>query len=260
MKTKYLVCILLLIVGLLLSCAKDEPEGKDTIPPSKVNLIPHLGDPGDRDNQGELIGWLTDHNNGIDAEPGSINNWIKIEWDGEPLNRDGDIHRIEVHRFNELGDSAIVDIINYDPDTTSYIDRFSGYEEPVIYQWWSYYIIPYDEADNYTPSDTVSYYLIEKPIIVEPADNASFSLTEEINFTWQGPEGYRYRLVFFNTDNTAAAAVDIPEYMGFEYSCSGGELGLIPGTYKWRVDAFKTITADRPDGGSESDERQITFD
>lgn len=256
MKTKYLVYILLLIVGLLLSCAKDEPEGKDTIPPSKVSLIPHLGDPGDRDDQGELIG-LTDYNNGIDAEPGSRNNWIKIEWDGEPLNMDGDIHRIEVHRFNELGDSAIVDIISYDPDVTSYIDRFSGYEEPVIDQWWSYYIIPYDEADNYTLSDTVSYYLIEKPIIVEPADNAGFSLTDEITFRWQGPEGYRYRLVFFNTDNTAAAAVDI--YEGSEYSCSGRELGLFPGTYTWRVDAFKTITADRPDGGSESDEQQITF-
>jgi hypothetical protein len=257
MKMKNLVCILLLIVGILFSCTKDELEGKDLIPPSKVHLVPHQGDPGDRDDQGNLIGW-TDINNGIDAVPGEMNNWIKIEWDGGPLAMDGDIHRIEVRRFNDMGDSVIVDIIDYDSDVVSYIDRSLEYEEVVTDQWWSYYIIPYDEADNFTPSDTVSYYLIEKPWINAPNDNLTFSLSDTVTFRWSGNGDFRYRIVFFNDDGTAAAAKDI--YHELEYTCRGSDLeGLREGRYTWRVDAFKPITAGMPEGGSESDERQITF-
>ena len=253
---KVIIFILnVIILFVLLCCSYDEPESKDKIPPSKVNLIPHRCDPGDP------TGCIyTDKNNGIDpVQSGNLNNnWMKIQWDGTDLEKDGDIHHIDVYRYSEYGDSALVGIIEpYHPDSTKYIDKFINYEGEVIQRTWSYYIIPYDKADNFTDSDTVSYKLIDKPGLQSPDDNYECSVTDSITFSWFGPSNYSYRILFFDLSHNLQFAKDL---IPGETECNipeileNSEFSPIPEqTYIWRIDAFDGV------GGSESEERKIKF-
>jgi len=219
--------------------------------PSKVTMTPHKCDPGDPGCA------YTDRNNGIDAYPaGSLNyNWMKIQWDDTPLQKDGDIHHIEVWRFNEYGDTTFVEQIPFIPDSSTYYDKFIGYEEPVIQKTWSYFIIPFDEAGNSTNSDTVSYRLIEVPGLQAPINNGTFPVNESIDFSWVGLD-YPYRILFYDMTHSLVYSEDlIPGETSFNIS----EIDFVPipgYSYIWRIDAFFIVGEAV---GSESEERLIHF-
>jgi len=251
MKTSTII-LFLMILFTFLCCSYDEPEQQDTIPPSKAHLTPHLCDPGDPSGCA-----YTDKSNGIDAvQSGNLDyNWMKIQWDGTELAQDGDIHHIDVYRYfygaENPEDTVLVATIPYQRDSTQFVDTFEGVET-VAQQTWFYFIVPYDEADNFTNSDTVSYKLINKPGLLHPADDSLFSITDTITFSWFGPADYSYRILFFNQSHDLLYAQDINElYCNIVPSDLEG---LIPTLVAfWRIDAFDGV------GGSESEERCITF-
>ncbi len=252
---KWLYAILLILIVIIsFGCSYDEAENKDPIPPSKVEMTPHLGDPGDPGCA------YTDRNNGIDAySAGNFNNnWMKIQWNDTPLQKDGDIDHIDIWRFNEYGDTAYVEQIRFIPDSSTYYDKFIGVVN-VIQRTWSYFIIPFDEAGNSTNSDTVSYRLIDVPGLKSPADDSTFSVNDSINFSWSGVS-YTYRILFFDQSENlqyfknlipGEMECNIPEIL------EGSSFSPIPGqTYIWRIDAFVVVGEDE---GSESEERIINF-
>ena len=248
----FIFILSVIILFVLLCCSYDEPESKDKIPPSKVHLIPHRCDPGDPGCT------YTDKNNGIDpVQSGNPDdNWMRIQW-GDELIKDPDIDHIDVYRYNnEDTTKVMVDRIDYHLDSTQYVDKFNGVDV-VIQRTWSYYIIPYDEADNFTNSDTVSYKLIDKPGLQSPDDNYECSVTDSITFSWFGPSNYSYRILFFDLSHNLQFAKDL---IPGETECNipeileNSEFSPIPEqTYIWRIDAFDGV------GGSESEERKIKF-
>ena len=122
------IILFLIILFAFLCCSYDEPEQKDTIPPSKVHLIPHLGDPGDPSGCA-----YTDKDNGIDAvqsgSPGD--SWMRIQWDDE-LKKDPDIHHIDMYRYfygaQNPEDTVLIATIPYQRDSTQFVDTFDGVE------------------------------------------------------------------------------------------------------------------------------------
>ncbi len=249
MKTSTIISFLIILFAFL-CCSYDEPEQKDTIPPSKVHLIPHLGDPGDPSGCA-----YTDKDNGIDAvQSGNLDyNWMKIQW-GDELKKDPDIHHIDMYRYfygaQNPEDTVLIATIPYQRDSTQFVDTFEGVAT-IIQQTWFYFIVPYDEAGNFTNSDTVSYRLIDKPGLESPNDDYVSSIDDTITFSWSGPPNYSYRILFFDQDYNLQCAQDINE---LRCNIVPLDLGLIPGyIYIWRIDAFDGV------GGSESEERRITF-
>lgn len=244
-----------IILFTFLCCSYDEPESEDKIPPSKVYLTPHLGDTGDPE---DTLNTINDKNNGIDpVQSGNLDyNWMKIKW-GDELKKDPDIDHIDIYRFYITIEDTItlfVDQIVYE-DTTMYIDKFTdlvGSGIQIIQRTWSYYIIPYDEADNFTNSDTVSYRLIDKPGLENPQDDYVSSIGDTITFSWSGPPNYSYRILFFTQSHNLLYAQDIND---LDCNIVPSDLeGLIPTLVAfWRIDAFDGV------GGSESEERRITF-
>ncbi len=231
------------------ACSYDKAEHEDPIPPSKVTMTPHKCDPGDPGCA------YTDRNNGIDAySAGNLDyNWMKIQWDDTPLQKDGDIDHIDIWRFNEYGDTAYVEQIRFIPDSSTYYDKFIGVVD-VIQRTWSYFIIPFDEAGNSTNSDTVSYRLIDVPGLQAPENNSTFSVNDSINFSWFNEGSYTYRILFFDTSQNLIYSEDTDET-----SRNISEIGFtpIPGfSYIWRIDAFFIIEEAI---GSESEERIINF-
>lgn len=255
MKSLYVIFLVILLI-IPFGCSYDKAENQDLIPPSKVTMIPHKCDPGDPNCT------YTDRNNGIDAFPaGNLDyNWMKIQWDDTPLQKDGDIHHIEIWRFNEFGDTTYVEQIPFIPDSSTYYDKFIGHEEPVIQKTWSYFIIPFDEAGNFTKSDTVSYRLIDVAGLQAPANNSTHSVNDSVHFSWISPGSYTYRILFFDMGHTLQFSRDL---IPGETECNipeifeGTSFSPIPGqSYIWRIDAFTVIGEDT---GSESEERTINF-
>lgn len=248
----------LIILFAFLCCSYDEPEQKDTIPPSKVHLIPHQCDPGDPSGCA-----YTDKDNGIDAvQSGNLDyNWMKIQWDGTGLAQDGDIHHIDVYRYfygaQSPEDTVLVATIPYQPDSTQFVDTFEGVET-VIQQTWFYFIVPYDEADNFTNSDTVSYQLLGAPGLITPEDSTEFGINENILFSWNEVSfSTLYRIIFFDSTHSFITSNDIDST---SYNIVPLYSGLIPGyTYIWRIDAFGAEYEQGRRSGSESEERCITF-
>ena len=254
---KLLYVILIILVAIMsFACSYDKAENKDPIPPSKVTMTPHKCDPGDPGCA------YTDRNNGIDAySAGNLDyNWMKIQWDDTPLQKDGDIHHIEIWRFNEYGDTTHVEEIPFIPDSSTYYDKFIGYEESVIQRTWSYFIIPFDEAGNSTNSDTVSYRLIEVPGLQSPADNSTFSVNDSIDFSWYGGS-HTYRILFFDQSENLQYSKDLSETVcNIPEILEGSSFSPIPGqTYIWRIDAFGPEFEPSIRSGSESEERVINF-
>jgi len=242
---------------LLGNCAEDNPEGPDPVPPSKVSLTQHQGDTGDRNNQCQIIWDITDNNNGIDASPSSgslLYNWMKIQWNNQPLIEDADIAYIEVYRFADHDTTNIkfVGSLPYAPDSSKFIDKFSGVQSPSD-KILSYFIIPYDEAGNSTKSDTVSYKLIDKIVNPKPDPGQEFTTDEEITFDWERISTSTYRLLIFDTTHTLQQSINNIDSTSFTTTPS--DMGLpFSGTYLWRLDSFGEAV-----GGSESDEQTIIF-
>ena len=256
MKNIFVFSFICLLV--FFGCEYDKEEPGDTEPPSKVHLTPHLGDAGDV-VEGDT---LTDENNGIDAEPGGDVNNIKIQWDNpdeyppNPLVLDGDICKIELYRFEE-GESENPTLVktedDFDPNsppTRVIDDELSDNDDP--YQKWYYYIIPYDEAGNFTKSDTVSYQLLSKPNIESPEDNTVENINVIISFKISPiQDATDYRVLFFYEDGSVQY---FKTFYNLECELVPENCGLQDTTYYWRIDAFGFWQS-----GSESEERQITF-
>jgi len=251
----------------LLGCTGDEPVETDKTAPYKPDLLHHLGDTGD----GTVTytthypeGWVTntivpnDDNNGIDAVEDA--NWIRLQW--APL-IDTDIAFLRVYRYREtsngIADSTLVDSVRYSKQV-SYIDKTIG-QSGVGIEWF-YYIDVFDNAGNHTVSDTVSYKLLEKPMLTSPSNGTMLTSSNELSFVWEtDPMGIatRFRLLLFvdsgNDSRELVFTHDISdtnpsnEYITVPYSdISTSE--LLPGTYYWRVDALGNETT--VDSGSES--------
>lgn len=243
--------LIILIIVMSFACSYDKAEHEDPIPPSKVTMTPHKCDPGDPGCA------YTDRNNGIDAySAGNLDyNWMKIQWDDTPLQKDGDIHHIEIWRFNEYveEDTTLVEEIPFIPDSSTYYDKFIGVVD-IIQRTWSYFIIPFDEVGNSTNSDTVSYRLIDVPGLQAPADNSTFSVNDSIDFSWFNEGSYTYRILFFDTSHNLISSEDTDET---SRNISEMTFVPIPGfSYIWRIDAFFVIGEAI---GSESEERLINF-
>ncbi|MEA2103381.1 MAG: hypothetical protein U9P79_01895 [Candidatus Cloacimonadota bacterium] len=257
---KLIVRILIILVAIAFcwGCAEDDPEDNDSTPPSKIIMTPHLWDVGDiNPNTGTF--YVGDNGMAAVSTPNHLTyNWMKIKWDGEPLQFDGDIHHIDIFRYY-LNDTTklFVAQIQYDRDSTLFIDKFTNYNDPKIGKNWHYFIIPYDESGNFTRSDTVSYSLIEKPALSSPQTEANFSSSEEISFSWEiNTPDYTFRILFFDEGHDVIFADDL---IPGETTCTSTEIGMsfFPGyKYFWRIDAIHS-----PDGtnGSKSEERIINI-
>ena len=143
------------------------------------------------------------------------------------------------------------------PDSSTYYDKFIGFELPVIQKTWYYFIIPFDEAGNSTNSDTVSYRLIDVPGLQAPANNSTFSVNDSINFSWEGGSD-TYRILFFDQSENLQYSKDLSETVcNIPEILEGSSFSPIPGqTYIWRIDAFFIVGEAV---GSESEERLIHF-
>ena len=88
------ILLILILTVMLIACSGDDDVERDKIPPTKPNLIPHLGDAGDGTivHEGQQI-LLNDNNNGIDAESGERG--FRLIWD--PLIYDNDLEKIIIN-------------------------------------------------------------------------------------------------------------------------------------------------------------------
>ncbi len=251
-KIMFLFFIVLIII--IAGCSgKDESE-KDKIPPIPPVLTPHLGDTGDPPVEyGQQIIVLNEDNNGIDAVPDG--DWIRVLWD--PF-KDTDLSYIKVYRFNDFNpEPAFIDSVS--AATHYFLDTDTNIMERV---WYSYFIDLIDLAGNVSRSDTTSYALLPKSILITPADNAVVSPLD-MRFKWRriGSVG-KFRIIFFdenynyvwhkdittNLENEEFEVIDFPFNTAQEYA--GQSL-------RWRVDSFE-YDADREEYmGSESNERII---
>ncbi|MEF3693771.1 MAG: hypothetical protein V3576_00305 [Candidatus Cloacimonadota bacterium] len=152
--------LVLLMLGLFACSGEDEPD-KDTIPPVAPVMIPHLGDVGDNFSGANA---LTEENNGIDTVPDG--NWIRVMW--EPF-VDTDLSHIKIYRFDELDPQpALIDSIM--ANRSSYLDSKQQLQERLVY---SYFIDLVDTSGNSARSDTVSYGLLAKSLLIAPENNAT---------------------------------------------------------------------------------------
>lgn len=243
-----LMCILGLVLG---SCAGSDDPDLDTTPPFPPDLVEHLGDVGDAPVNGVE---LTDENNGIDTVPEG--NWIRVSW--KPF-IDNDLSRVRIWRYDEINPEPVI-IDSLDANADFYLDGRAQLNERV---WYSYFIDLVDFAGNVARSDTVSYGLLAKPLLLSPMDGETL-VPLNARFRWNR-SGFasKFRLVLFDEagnyiyhqDLDVANEEDpleiiIPNNLVTQHS---GEV------IRWRIDAF-----DRDEGmqmfyGSESLERWCYF-
>lgn len=231
MKTNLLNFLIIFLLFIIVSCASSDKVYKDTTPPLKPILIPHLGSIGDNE-------WLSDDNNGIDALPDG--EWIRIQW--HKL-LDNDLKIIRIYRFaKDLNQNPVkIDSIGWNNE--EYIDRLlpeSVGQITAIETDWHYFIKVLDHANNYTVSDTVKFKLIQKPILTEPEEDAVFSNSSQITFRWRKQSSStRLRLLLFD-DETGKLIwhydeINITEEIIFQKRYDGNPLPA--GSYTWRVDS-----------------------
>ncbi len=259
-KTKTMgIRVLLLMVFTIplyfISCSGTESFEVDTTPPAEVILIPHLGDTGDSLYvDGTLV---NDSNNGIDTVPD--NNWIRIQW--HSIN-DPDLDYMKVYRFGDYSDVTLVDSLSRaEVNRNEYLDNRLHQNNPVG-QTWSYYVAGYDMHGNHSISDTVSYKLLQKPILLSPPDFAQASLADTLSFEWYATnDAIHFRLLIFDQydnyiwhhdyyEDEETEVTLVVEYMGPDLS---GHDTII-----WRVDSFDDINEDGiAMSGAESYERVL---
>jgi hypothetical protein len=173
---RYLIALCLACVLILTACSGKDKLTTDTNAPFPPILIPHLGDLGDSpvDYNGQMI-TLDEDNNGIDADPDG--DWIKVSWQHF---LDTDLDYVKIFRFDENEQlPVLVDSIG--PGNEYFMDSGSSLSAYVRY---SYYIEVVDNAGNSSVSDTVSYALLSKQLLVSPA-NGSYADANNITFSWQ---------------------------------------------------------------------------
>lgn len=154
------LCGLILILGLTACSGEDNPD-MDTTPPVAPTLIPHLGDVGDN-LPGGIV--LTEENNGIDTVPDG--NWIRIMW--APF-VDTDLSHVKIYRYDSINTEPVV-IDSIIANRSSYLDSRQQLQERLVY---SYFIDLVDTSGNSARSDTVSYGLLAKSLLIGPENNAT---------------------------------------------------------------------------------------
>lgn len=241
-----LLLISMLLLGLLGCSGEDNPD-QDKIPPVAPVLVPHLGDVGDNFTGGYA---LTEENNGIDAVPDG--NWMRILW--EPF-VDTDLSHVKIYRFDEL-DTEPVLIDSIMANRYSYLDSKQQLQERVIY---SYFIDLVDTSGNSARSDTVSYGLLAKSLLISPENNATV-VPGQITFSFNR-SGYvsKCRVVVMDEDyeyvwhqELSISTEEDPLYIVFPVNLANQYRGR---SLRWRVDTFDWSEELQGYLGSESSER-----
>lgn len=226
------IFIALLLVGLIVfSCAGEDKKDKDTTPPYPPTMIPHLGDTGDA--QTTYYGQpqdITDDNNGIDTVPDG--DWIRISW--KPF-IDEDVNRVRIWRYDEINTVPILIDSIYNPTQRHYLDSTDLTER----LWYSYYIDVTDFSGNTSVSDTVSYALLPKPVLLEPLNNAIVPRVG-LKTVWSD-NGFAsiYRFLLFDENHDYVWHHDLFTAMEDNMFVNIPVTFLSSGhSYYWRVDSF----------------------
>ncbi|MDP2172782.1 MAG: hypothetical protein Q8M98_04980 [Candidatus Cloacimonadaceae bacterium] len=243
----YLVMIMLLIG--LLSCSGEDNPDKDKIPPFPPTLIPHLGDTGDPPVQGIVF---NDENNGIDTVPDG--NWIRVLW--KPF-IDTDLSHVKIFRYNQFNTTPV--LIDSIPSYNNfYVDSRTQLNERVRY---SYFIDLVDVSGNVARSDTVSYALLGKSILLTPGNNATISPVGA-TFMWNR-SGFAssFRLLILNENDGYVYHQDLvvsteedPLFLTFPTNLAQEYSGQ---SLRWRIDSFDWDEEMQMFMGSESIERIV---
>jgi hypothetical protein len=247
----------LLLTLTLFSCSGKESFGIDNTPPEPVVMIPHLGDAGDPITiNGEQI---NDSNNGIDTVPD--NDWIRIQW--QPV-FDQDLNYLKVYRFGDYTAEAFVDSLPRNlVDRNEYLDTKLSQLNP-IGETWFYYVKGYDLDGNFSVSDTVSYKLLQKPMLIAPDDFEQVS-QNNITFQWLPTiDSIHYRVLVFDADQNYIwhreyyIDEDSGDILSMDYTGpSLSEHNMIV----WRVDSFADVNNEGiAESGGESFERALYVD
>ncbi len=250
---KLLIIGLLAVLILLSACAGSDQDEEDETPPVPPVLVPHLGDTGDPPvvYEGQTI-YLNDENNGIDTVPDG--NWIRVSWN--PF-KDTDLSHVKIWRFSNFDpEPALIDSISATEDY--YLDTDSQLTERV---WYSYFVDLVDLAGNVSVSDTTSYALLSKSILLSPENGETISpLNAQFSWNRSGSAG-KFRLLLldesynyvWHQDLYVALEVDpltisMPTNLASQYSGR---------TLRWRVDSFDWDQEMQAYLGSESYERVV---
>jgi len=252
MKYIFWFAIVLLLIS---ACSGEDDPFKDTTPPSKPLLIPHLGDAGDPPIQLEDGSYMeiTDDNNGIDTVPDGHK--LRLLW--KPF-IDNDLSHLKIFRYSDIHPD-VIEIASIQPNTTHYTD-----EGPLIERvWYSYFVELFDTSGNSTVSDTVSYALLAKSNLISPVHGAYVS-TNNLRFYWNRADdrtGF-YRVLLWNenneliwSDDLNLANEDDPLWLALPNMYPPIPAGS---TLRWRVDYFDWSEQHQMNMGSESEERLFT--
>ena len=260
------IIFILIITTAFLGCVGKESLGIDKLPPKKPNMIQHLGDSGDTINEVTNVNFYNNtefEENGIDAVPDG--NKIKIEW--EHL-LDTDLDYLKVYRFSEadyLADNlefaSIIDTVDY-TGQDYYRDDFLGVNS-ITHKNWFYFIEIFDKSGNSTLSDTVCYRLLEKPLIISPAEISEVNSLNDIFFEWTDSDAQQYRILLFNSNREILWQYELLAHEETQIAYSGSDWGS--GDYIFRIDAFGHLISSSPINGktysiiagAESEERVI---
>ncbi|PKN74213.1 MAG: hypothetical protein CVU49_09370 [Candidatus Cloacimonetes bacterium HGW-Cloacimonetes-2] len=244
---KNLLILTVLAVALLgmVACAGEDNPDTDNIPPVPPTLIPHLGDTGDN-----YTFVLTEENNGLDTVPEG--NWIRVTWN--PF-IDTDLSHIKIYRYDNINPvPALIDSIM--ANRVEYLDSRSQLEERVIY---SYFIDLVDTSGNSARSDTVSYGLLAKSMLIGPDNNATVA-PGNITFSWNR-SGFasKFRVLVWDENynyvwhqDLVVSAEEDPLWIIFPVNLAQEHSGE---SLRWRVDSFDWDEELQGFMGSESQER-----
>jgi len=260
----FFLLFVLLIPVILINCSGKETFAVDTTPPDPVILIPHLGDTGDNILVGGVL--VNDDNNGIDTVPD--NNWIRLQWQTVI---DPDLSYIKIFRYGDYAPTPVdIDSLSRAQiNLNEYLDNRLHLQPNAFGQKWSYYIQGYDLAGNHSVSDTVSYKLLEKPLLLSPGDFEQISYSDPVIFQWwKTGDSLHFRVLIFDSDNNHLWHSDFfidsdteEDILTFQYD--GPSLEVYD-MIIWRIDSFDDISYEfHPEGiamsGAESNERALLF-
>ena len=241
---------MLMLTLMLISCSGTDKPEEDTTPPFPPTMVPHLGDVGDPPTtyygQSAII---TDENNGIDAV--ADGNWIRIAW--KPF-IDEDLNLVRIWRFDEFNTTP-VQIDSIAPNNDYYLDSREQMPERI---WYSYFIDIVDFAGNTARSDTVSYALLAKPVLLDPPNGATISPVGARVYWNSSGFASIYRLVLFDSNHNYLWHQDLPTameeqlFMDIPVNLLSGHSG--EGIY-WRIDSFDWDEERQQYLGAESLER-----
>jgi len=241
---------ILVLTVLLISCSGTDKPEEDTTPPFPPTMIPHLGDVGDPPtNYYGQSAIITDDNNGIDAV--ADGNWIRIAW--RPF-IDEDLNLVRIWRFDEFNTTP-VQIDSIAPTNDYYLDSRDQLPERI---WYSYFIDIVDFAGNTARSDTVSYALLAKPVLLDPPNGATISPVGARVYWNSSGFASIYRLVLFDSNHNYLWHQDLPTameeqlFMDIPVNLLSGHSG--EGIY-WRIDSFDWDEERQQYLGAESLER-----